>query len=216
MLKFVKIFKPLFSTRAERNEANKQQKRKKDHNFKDMLRTTLNPVAIHKKHLEELVEGFAVYFPKYEITTAPRIAAFIAQAAHETGGFKWFFELGTPLYFQKYEPHTSIGRRLGNTQPGDGFRYRGRGIFQLTGRWNYLRYSELIDLDLIHNPDMASEIIIACHIACEYWAQHKLNTMADTKDMRTITRRINGGYNGLVDRLRYYKIFLNSLSTFLN
>ncbi len=109
--------------------------------------------------IEELLEGFYTFFPKYKITTPRRIAAFIAQAAHESGKFQWFTELGNRSYFNKYEPRTSIGKRLGNTVSGDGYKYRGRGIFQLTGRWNYQRYSELISLDLVNNPSIASEPI---------------------------------------------------------
>lgn len=160
--------------------------------------------------IEELLEGFYTFFPKYKITTPRRIAAFIAQAAHESGKFQWFTELGNRSYFNKYEPRTSIGKRLGNTVSGDGYKYRGRGIFQLTGRWNYQRYSELISLDLVNNPSIASEPVIACHIACEYWNQHKLNTLADEDNMRAITKRINGGYNGLEERLRYYRLVLST------
>src|ERR1043165_1375329 len=188
----------------------------------DQLRGILTPLMtetfpkVESSLLEKLVEGFHTYFPDYQITTAKRIAAFIAQAAHETGGFKWFYELGNKSYFNKYEPGTSIGKRLGNTQVGDGYRFRGRGIFHLTGRYNYQKYSELINLDLVHNPEIAADPIIACHIACEYWQQNGLNPLADAGDLRAITKRINGGYNGWDDRLRYYNLLTDGLNRLID
>lgn len=180
--------------------------------LKDILHSLLESIPkLEKILLENLAEGFYKYFPHYEITTVKRIAAFLAQAAHETGGFKWMHELGGRSYFNKYEPGTAIGKRLGNTQIGDGYRFRGRGIFQLTGRYNYQRYGELLAVDLVHNPDSAADPIIACHIACEYWKQTKLNPLADDNNLREITRRINGGYNGWDDRLRYYNLFITQL-----
>ncbi|WP_339049580.1 glycoside hydrolase family 19 protein [Rickettsiella endosymbiont of Xylota segnis] len=163
---------------------------------------------LEKSLSEKLVKGFNSYFPDYEVITAKRIAAFIAQAAHETGGFKWFYELGRESYFNKYEPETSIGKKLGNSQIGDGYQFRGRGIFHLTGRYNYKKYGELIGLDLEQCPDIAADPIEACHIACEYWKQTKLNPLADDGNFREITRRINGGYNGWDDRLRYHDLLI--------
>ncbi|MFZ0218664.1 MAG: glycoside hydrolase family 19 protein [Candidatus Aquirickettsiella sp.] len=188
------------------------------HLTNSMLRGILTPLMtqvfpkVDSSLIEKLIEGFHTYFPGYQITTAKRIAAFIAQAGHETGGFKWFYELGGKRYFNKYEPGTSIGKRLGNTQTGDGYRFRGRGIFHLTGRYNYQKYSALLDLDLVHNPDIAADPIIACLIACEYWKQTGLNPLADVGDLRAITKRINGGYNGWEDRLRYYNLLTDGLN----
>ena len=92
---------------------------------------------------------------------------------------------------------------LGNTQPGDGVRYKGRGLIQLTGRANYKQYGDLLQLDLVGDPDLASQPATSLVIACEYWQQHKLNDLADQNDIETITRRINGGLNGLADRRTY-------------
>lgn len=141
---------------------------------KDILRAAIKPLRIQAspEFIEELLEGFCTFFPKYQITTPKRIAAFLSQAAHETCKFRWFTELGNRCYFSKYEPCTCIGKRLGNKELGHGFKYRGRGIFQLTGLFNYKHYGELTGLDLVHNPEIAAEPIIACHIACEYWKQH--------------------------------------------
>lgn len=178
----------------------------------DSLRRILNPLMDQKvlnlelDVLNKLLEGFHTHFPAYKINTKQRVAAFIAQAAHETGGFQWFFELGGKSYFDKYEPGTRIGKNLGNTEKGDGHLFRGRGIFHLTGRFNYQHYSELLGLDFVQDPDLAADPIIACHIACAYWEQKKLNPLADEDDLEEITRRINGGTNGLKDRERYYAL----------
>lgn len=181
--------------------------------FRTILDTLLTETTpnLEKSTSEKLTEGFYSYFPSYEIITTKRIAAFIAQAAHETGGFKWFYELGGKSYFNKYEPETSIGKRLGNLHTGDGYRFRGRGIFHLTGRYNYQTYGELIGLDIVQNPDKAADPIVACKIACEYWKQTKLNSLADDGNLREITKRINGGYNGWSDRLKYYNLLTTTL-----
>jgi predicted chitinase len=179
---------------------------------KDILKKAIAPLIKTTEHIEEIVEGFYTFFPKYEITTVKRIAAFLAQAAHETGGFKSFTEAGSKGYFDKYEPHTPLGKKLGNTEPGDGFKYRGRGIFQLTGRWNYKHYSELLGMDLVNNPDNASKPEIACHIACEYWKQNNLNTLADKEDTRAITTHIEGGDHDLDKRLKNYQLALATLN----
>lgn len=126
---------------------------------------------------------------------------FWAQMAHETGGFRWLRELGGRKYFSKYE-----GKKdLGNTEPGDGYRFRGRGLIHITGRYNYKKYGKKIGLDLINDPKLASVPEVAIQIALEYWTDHNLNKYADQGNIKKVTRRINGGYNGLQDRIRYYK-----------
>jgi putative chitinase len=89
---------------------------------------------------------------------------------------------------------------LGNTQPGDGPRYKGRGIIQLTGRLNYRVYGAALGLDLENNPQLAAVPENAVRIACEYWRRNNLNQLADADNLEAITRRINGGVNGLADR----------------
>jgi putative chitinase len=133
----------------------------------------------------------------YNIDTELREAHFWAQAAHETGGFRYMFEIWGPTDVQKrYE-----GRKdLGNTKEGDGFKYRGRGIFQLTGRANYKSMSEKLGIDLLEHPDKAAEPENALRIACEYWKSRKLNALADADDVVAITKKINGGTNGIQDR----------------
>jgi putative chitinase len=136
-------------------------------------------------------------FEKYEINTPLRRCHFWAQAAHESGGFKYLTEIWGPTPAQaKYE-----GRKnLGNTQDGDGYLFRGRGIFQLTGRANYADMSKRIGRDLVINPELAAKPDVALLIACEYWKSRKLNALADADDVLAITKKINGGTNGLEDR----------------
>lgn len=179
----------------------------------DFLKKIISPLAAKDRTetIEKIIEGFLSFFPAYEINTVKRIAAFVAEALEETGGFRWLTELGGPSYFAKYEPGTPIGARLGNTQRGDGYRYRGRGIFQLTGRANYKKYGDLLHINLVDDPDKASQPITACHVACEFWKQHSLNPLADQGNMQEITHRINGGYNGLAQRLSFYRSLFNQL-----
>jgi putative chitinase len=134
------------------------------------------------------------------INTPVRQAAFLAQIAHETGEFRWFRELGSDAYFQRYQGRAD----LGNTQPGDGVRFKGRGFIQITGRTNYQRAGEALGIDLIDNPQLAETPAVGARIAAWYWQTHDLNREADQGDFVTITRRINGGLNGLADRLAYY------------
>ncbi len=147
--------------------------------------------------INKLADAAPSVLPQYGINTALREAHFWAQAAHETGGFKHMFEIWGPTPAQsRYE-----GRKdLGNTEPGDGFKYRGRGIFQLTGRANYKKYGDILGIDLVGNPDLAADPKVALRIACEYWKSRKLNELADKDDCVAITKKINGGTNGLADR----------------
>lgn len=143
-----------------------------------------------------VANAMAAYFPQYQIDTPLRQAHFIAQAAMETDGFKTLHEYASGEAYQ--------GRKdLGNTQPGDGKRFKGRGIFQLTGRVNYTAYGKRLGLDLVSNPELAAIPENSVRIACEYWKAKGLNAWADRDDVNEITRRINGGYNGLATRKVY-------------
>ncbi len=129
-----------------------------------------------------------------------RLCHFLAQAAHETAGFRTLVEYGSNSYFRARYGHR---RDLGNRNRADGPRFRGRGIFQLTGRANYRRYGKILGIDLEADPLLARDPGISLRIACEYWRHHGLNTLADRNNLGAITRRINGGLNGLRDRRRY-------------
>lgn len=134
--------------------------------------------------------------PAYDITTALRVKHFLAQAAHETAGFKTLTEYASGAAYE--------GRKdLGNTVKGDGIRFKGRGIFQITGRANYAKFGAKCGQDLVNNPELAAAPEVAVLTACEYWNEHGLSKYADADDIKTITKRINGGYNGLADRTLY-------------
>lgn len=136
-----------------------------------------------------------------QIDTPKRMAMFAAQAAHETGGFRWLEELASG---QAYENR----RDLGNTEPGDGVKFKGRGVFQITGRANYARYSaaNCVPGDLmLERPELLSEPKDAAKSAGWFWDWRGLNRQADQGDVLGCTRRINGGTNGIAERLALYK-----------
>lgn len=133
--------------------------------------------------------------PEFDILPPLRLAHFLAQAAHETGGFRWLKELWGPTDAQKrYE-----GRQdLGNVIAGDGYKFRGRGIFQLTGRDNYERLGKRIGLDLACEPDLAADPEHSLHIACLYWHDHGLNRFADADNILGTSNGINRGNPGSI------------------
>lgn len=143
-----------------------------------------------------LNEKYKTLFNSYHVNTPIRIAHFMAQIEHESGGFKFLTELGNKKYFDKYQ-----GRKdLGNIYGGDGYKYRGRGYIQITGRANYTMLSKDVRIDFINNPDLLSEEPNAMISALWYWGKHKLNDLADLDNIEAITKKINGGFNGLADR----------------
>ena len=163
--------------------------------------TTLRKIApgADARLLASLAPALDSLLPAGGIDTPLRQAHFLAQAAHETGGFRTLEEYGGPAYFARYD-----GRKdLGNLQPGDGARFHGRGIFQLTGRANYQAYGRRLGMDLIGQPALAASPAGSVRIAVAYWQAKGLNGWADRDDVVEITRRINGGRNGLADRRRY-------------
>jgi predicted chitinase/LysM repeat protein len=132
------------------------------------------------------------------ITTPQRKAMFLAQLAHESGQLRYMEEIASGAAYE--------GRRdLGNTQPGDGVRYKGRGPIQLTGRANYRAAGQALGIDLEGNPARAKDPDVAFRIAGWYWSSRNLNSYADQGNFREVTRRINGGYNGMADREAYYR-----------
>jgi putative chitinase len=132
----------------------------------------------------------AQYFPEFEIVTPLRIAHFLAQAAAETGNFRYLREIWGPTEAQqRYDGRDD----LGNNEPGDGLKYRGRGVFQITGRDNYLRYGKRLGLDLVDHPELAEDPATALHIACLYWTDHRLNDYADADNILGTSNGINRG-----------------------
>lgn len=142
---------------------------------------------------------------EFAVNTPKREAAFLAQIAHESGEFKWMEELWGPTPAQKnYEPPSKSATQLGNTQPGDGKRFKGRGPIQITGRYNYQKYGDLLGIDLLNNPEKAATPEVGFRTAGLFWQKNGLNELADAEMFQTITKRINGGLTGLDDRLKYY------------
>ena len=168
------------------------------------------PAAKLQLYLPHLNKAMQIY----GVDTLQRTAAFIAQLAHESGEFRWMEELWGPTDPQRrYEPPGTLAARLGNTQTGDGKRFKGRGPIQITGRFNYAKYGTLLGIDLVAQPELAATPEFAFATAGLYWQSNRLNELADAGDFIKITRRINGGTNGLPDRQKYHALALGVLAT---
>jgi putative chitinase len=191
-----------------------------------------------KEHLAKIIPGnpyidywfnaLEMILPDYDIDTIPRVAAFLAQTAHESGNYRFLKEnlnyRATSLrkVFPKYFPTDALatkyahnqaaianrvyGGRMGNgpEASGDGFRYCGRGLIQLTGKSNYIKFAESIETPVEEIPEYLSTFEGAIQSACWYWEENNLNRWADQGDILTLTRRINGGTIGLEDRKKHY------------
>jgi predicted chitinase len=136
------------------------------------------------------------------ITDTTELAAFLAQCAHESHDFQSMVEYGGSLDFRKYDPKYAPkkARALGNTKAGDGARYKGRGYIQLTGRYNYKRAGEALGLPLEQKPELAEKPEIAAKIAVWFWKQRVQPNVTNFNDVRSVTKPINPGLNGLEDR----------------
>ncbi len=146
---------------------------------------------------------------RYGIIGTPRAAAFIAQVGHESGQLRYVREIWGPTAQQAgYEGRAD----LGNTVKGDGSKYRGRGLIQITGRTNYAACGEALGLDLLSKPELLELPQHAAMSATWFWSMKGLNTLADQGDLVKITRRINGGLNGLADRQALYDKALKVLA----
>jgi putative chitinase len=183
-------------------------------------------------------EAIDQILPVYEINTPQRVAAFIAQCAHESGGFKFLKEnlnykaASLRKTFPKYFPDDAIANdyasrpnkqeaiacrvyanRMGNGDEasGDGFRYLGRGLIQLTGKNNYTLFAASIDTPVEEIPEYLQTFEGAVQSACWFWEQNNLNQWADKGDILTLTKRINGGTIGLEDRIKHYNHALHVL-----
>jgi len=178
----------------------------------------------------DLIKSMKKLFEPNKINNAKRIASFIAQCAHESGGFRVFSEnlnysaSGLDLTFPKYFKDAGIdskkyaknpekianrvyASRMGNSDEssGDGYKYRGRGPIQITGKSNYTALSKSINIDLISNPDLiCTDTDIMIKSAIWFWNANDLNSFADKEDLKGMTRKINGGYIGLDDRIEQY------------
>lgn len=160
------------------------------------------------KKLDLLVPELNSLCQQYNINTVNRVSMFLAQCLHESGGFRWLQEIWGPTQWQiKYEGHI----KLGNTQPGDGKLFMGRGLIQLTGRSNYQKFANWIqDSQIMITPAIVAEPKYAVLSAIYYWVVNDLNRFADTDDIKGCTKAVNGARMlGLEERTKYY----NSLKT---
>jgi putative chitinase len=198
-----------------------------------------------KEHLAQMISGnpyidqwyhaLSEILPEYDINTPARVAAFIAQCAHESGNFRLLKEnlnykaASLRKVFPKYFPTDDLaaqyankqemianrvyGGRMGNGDEasGDGFRYCGRGLIQLTGKENYSWFAASLEMAVEDVPEYLATFEGAVQSACWFWETNTLNQWADKGDILTLTKRINGGTIGLEDRIKHYNHALHVL-----
>ena len=180
-------------------------------------------------HADHWIEAFDQLLPDYEINTPKRIAAFIAQCAHESGGFRFLKEnlnykaeslMKTfPKYFSDRDTANAYAKqpikianrvyanRMGNGDEasGDGYRYCGRGLIQLTGKTNYDWFAASLEISATEASEYLETFEGAAQSACWFWESNNLNVEADAGDIKKMTKKINGGYIGLEDRIKHYE-----------
>ena len=150
------------------------------------------------KLIDRFLDPINKTLDEFEINTPQRIRMFLAQIGHESGQLRYRRELASG---EAYE-----GRKdLGNTSPGDGVRYKGRGLIQITGKSNYALVSLALGLPLVEKPELLEEDLNACRSAGWFWYKSNCNSLADMGLFEKVTRRINGGLNGYADRFKLYQ-----------
>lgn len=186
-------------------------------------------------HAEYWFEAICQICPDYDINTPSRLAAFLAQTAHESGGYRAIKEnlnykaASLRRVFPKYFPSDELaaqyankpekianrvyGNRMGNgpEESGDGYRYCGRGLIQLTGKDNYTRYAQSLEISLEEAQEHLTTFEGCVQSAAWFWEANNLNQWADKGDILTLTKRINGGTIGLEDRIKHYNHALHVL-----
>jgi len=197
----------------------------------DFSKDILDQIVPKNPYIEHWHEAIVKILPDYEINTKLRVAAFLAQCAHESGNFRAIKEnlnyrwQSLRKVFPKYFPTDALaqeyankqtkqeaianriyGGRMGNgpEESGDGYRYCGRGLIQLTGKYNYERYAESLEISVEEASEHLTTFEGCVQSACWFWESNNLNQWADKRDMITLTKRINGGTIGLEDRIKHY------------
>jgi putative chitinase len=195
----------------------------------EITQAQLAQIIPKNPHIEHWCEALNAILPDYEIDTPERVAAFLAQCAHESGGFVFLKEnlnykaASLRKVFPKYFPDDGIAAvyanrpemianrvyasRMGNGNEasGDGYRYCGRGLIQLTGRTNYQAFADSIETPLEEMTEYLGTFEGAVQSACWFWESNNLNKWADAGDILTMTKKINGGTIGLADRTKHYE-----------
>ena len=190
---------------------------------------------VKNRHIDHWYRALEQLLPDYDINTPHRVAHFVAQCAHESGSFAFIEEnlnyraaslmstfkkyFPTPELAQQYErkPQMIANRvyanRMGNGDEasGDGFKYRGRGLIQLTGKTNYTWFAASLEISAEEAAEYTQTFEGAAQSACWFWETNKLNKEADAGDIKLMTRKINGGFIGLDDRIKHYKHALHVL-----
>jgi len=195
----------------------------------------LSQIIAGNPYVDHWYTALTTILPDYDITSLNRVAAFLAQTAHESGNYRILKENLNyqanslckvfPRYFPNIELATQYahnqekianrvyGNRMGNGDEttGDGFRYCGRGLIQLTGKDNYTKFAESIETPLSEITEFLGTFEGAVQSACWFWEANNLNQWADKGDILTLTKRINGGTIGLEDRIKHYNHALEVL-----
>ena len=199
----------------------------------DFTQDQLQAIIPQNAHVPHWFEALYNILPDYDISTPPRVAAFLAQCAHESGGFnaiqenlnyspatlaKIFgghFPGGMPeiqQYCSQPNKQEAIANRIyanrmgnGDEASGDGWAFCGRGLIQLTGRSNYTRFAQSIDTPVEQVTEFLQTFEGCVQSACWFWEANNLNALADSGDIKTMTKIINGGYLGLDDRIAHYQ-----------
>lgn len=200
-----------------------------------ITRDQLNSIIPGNQHLDKWLECLNTILVEYEIDSPERVAAFLAQCAHESGGFKAIKEnlnykaSSLRKVFPKYFPTDELaeqyahnqeaianrvyGNRMGNgnEHSGDGYAYCGRGLIQLTGHDNYKAFADSLSSSMEEIVEFLQTFEGCVQSACWFWETNDLNTLADSGDIKAMTKRINGGYIGLEDRIKHYEHALEVL-----
>ncbi|MFG6500127.1 glycoside hydrolase family 19 protein [Sulfitobacter sp. 1A15106] len=185
----------------------------------ELVRKALSVVPDAKPHVRNAIIDHTDVLIEGGVDTPLRLAHFLAQAAVETAHFRTFREYGGTAYFNRmYGPQGGrkhVAKMLGNTQPGDGAKYRGRGIFQTTGRYNTTALARAMGVDFVSKPQLLETPEWAVKSAVFYWQDRKLGVIADQGAtgavVKKITKRVNGGYNHLTERKAYFVRFAEAL-----
>jgi putative chitinase len=204
----------------------------------ELTKQQLQQLLPKNPYIDHWYDALAILLPDYEINTAQRIAAFIAQCSHESAGFTALKEnlnykaATLRKIFPKYFPTDDLANayanmpnkqeaianrvyasRMGNgdEHSGDGYRYCGRGLIQLTGKSNYQSFADSLEMNVEDVPEYLATFEGAAQSACWFWETNNLNQWADKGDILTLTKRINGGTIGLEDRIKHYEHALHVL-----
>ena len=193
-----------------------------------ITRDQLEQIIPGNPHLDNWLECLNTILPEYEIDSPERVAAFLAQCAHESGGFKAIKENlnykaeSLMKVFPKYFPNQELAEqyahnqeaianrvysnRMGNgdEHSGDGYAYCGRGLIQLTGYDNYKAFADSLSSSTEEIVEFLQTFEGCVQSACWFWETNDLNSLADAGDIKAMTKRINGGYIGLEDRIKHY------------